>query len=106
MTIVYPLKLKEDIMPIVELKSKEEHTNKAIVLKQLIYKGLEDYIIGLCANGRLSIGKAAEILDKSIYDVQEIAKEKNIKLSATKSQRQKSKDLLKRLLKKKGSAAR
>ena len=40
MVIVYPLKLKEEIMPIIDLKSKEEHTNKSIVLKQLIYQSL------------------------------------------------------------------
>lgn len=94
MTIVYPMKLKDEIMPLIELKSKEEHTNKAIVLKQLLYKGLEDYVINLVSKGRLSIGKAAEILDLSIYDIHEIAKSKGIKLSATKEQRQRSKELI------------
>ena len=63
MAIVYPMKIREEIMPIIELKSKEERTNKAVVLKQLIYKGMEDYILNLIERGRLSIGKAAEILD-------------------------------------------
>ena len=94
MTVVYPMKLKDEIMPLIELKSKEEHTNKAIVLKQLLYKGLEDYVIGLISKGRLSIGKAAEILDLSIYDVQDIAKSKGLKLSATLEQYQKSKKFL------------
>jgi len=35
MAIVYPMKIREEIMPIIELKSKEERTNKAVVLKQL-----------------------------------------------------------------------
>lgn len=94
MTIVYPMKLKDEIMPLIELKSKEEHTNKAIVLKQLLYKGLENYVIDLISRGRLSIGKAAEILDLSIYDMQEIAKSKSLKLSATLEQRQISRKLL------------
>ena len=94
MTIVYPMKLRNEIMPLIELKSKEEHTNKAIVLKQFLYKGLEDYVIDLISRGRLSIGKAAEILDLSIYDIQEIAKSKGLKLSATIEQRQSSKKLL------------
>jgi len=95
MAIVYPLKLNEEIMPLIELKSKEEHTNKSIVLKQLLYKGLEDYVIDLVSRGRMSVGKAAEVLSLSIYDIQEIARDKNVKLSATKEQRQKSKQLLK-----------
>jgi len=88
MTIVYPMKLKDEILPLLELKSKEEHTNKAIVLKQFLYKGLEHYVIDLISRGRLSIGKAAEILDLSIYDIHEIAKSKGLKLSATREQRQ------------------
>lgn len=100
MTIVYPMKLKDEIMPLIELKSKEEHTNKSIVLKQLLYKGLEDYIITLVSRGRLSIGKAAEILDLSIYDIHEIAKSKGLKLSATREQRQKGKELIRALNKK------
>lgn len=98
MAIVYPMKIKEEIMPIIELKSREEHTNKAVVLKQLIYKGLEDYILSLLEKGRLSIGKAAEILDSSIYDIHEMAKSKGIKLSASIEQRQKSKENLKKFL--------
>lgn len=94
MTVVYPLKLKDEIMPLIELKSKEEHTNKSIVLKQLLYKGLEDYVMNLVSRGRLSVGRAAEILDLSIYDVHEIAKVKGLILSATKEQRQKGKESL------------
>jgi len=100
MAVVYPLKLKEEIMPIIELKSKEDRTNKSIVLKQLIYQSLEDYVIRLCSRGRLSVGKAAEILDLSVHDVHKIAKEKRIKLTASKDQLQKSKDLLDKLSKK------
>jgi len=101
MTIVYPMKLSEEIMPIIELKSKEEHTNKAIVLKQMLYKGLEDYAIDLCTKGRLSVGKAAEILGKSIYDIQGIAESKGIKLSATYEQREKSRAVVDKVVKKK-----
>lgn len=97
MAVVYPMKLKEEIIPILELKSKEEHTNKAIVLKQLIYTGLQKYVIGLCSKGRLSIGKAAEILDVSIYDIHEIAIKEGIKLSASKEQLEKSKKLIEKI---------
>ena len=94
MVIVYPIKLKDEIMPLIELKSREERTNKSIVLKQFLYKGLQDYIIDLVNKGRLSAGKAAEILDLSIYDIHEIAKLKGLRLSATKEQRQRSKEFL------------
>tara|TARA_Y100000310_G_scaffold139131_2_gene138377 strand:+ start:609 stop:887 length:279 start_codon:yes stop_codon:yes gene_type:complete len=92
------MKIREEIMPLIELKSKEEHTNKAIVLKQMLYKGLEDYVLGLIEKGRLTIGKAAEILDISIYDIHESAKQKGIKLSISLEQRHKSKENIKKLL--------
>ena len=98
MTIVYPMKIEEEIMPIIELKSREEHSNKAIVLKQLLYKGLESYLLDLIAKGRLTIGRAAEILGVSIYDIQEMAKSKDIKLTASQEQRQKSRKYVKEFL--------
>jgi len=91
------MKLKDEIVPLIELKSKEERTNKAIVLKQFLYRGLEDYVIGLVSRGRLSVGKAAEILDLSVYDIHEIAKSKGLRLSATEEQRKKSRELIKKL---------
>ena len=97
MVVVYPIKLKEEIMPLIELKSKEEHTNKAIVLKQLIYGGLGDYVIKLCAKGRLSVGKAAEILDLTVYDINSMAKKMGVKLTASEEQLQSSKKLLSKL---------
>ncbi|MAG19804.1 hypothetical protein CL618_00010 [archaeon] len=99
MVVVYPLKLEDEIMPVIELKSKEEHTNKSIVLKQLIYKSLSDYVVKLCGRGRLSVGKAAEILNVSIYDIHDIARTKGIKLTASEEQVQKSAKTVKKILK-------
>jgi len=100
MTVVYPLKLKAGIMPIIELKSKEDHSNKSIVLRQFIYQSLTDYVIELIVKGRLSVGKAAEALDYSVYDVHRIAQEKGIKLTASQKQVNQSKELLNQLVKK------
>ncbi|MAF99205.1 MAG: hypothetical protein CMH61_01190 [Nanoarchaeota archaeon] len=101
MAVVYPLKLKEEIMPIIELKSKEDHTNKSIVLKQMIYQSLEDYVVRLCSRGRLSVGKAAEVLDMSVYDIHRVAREKGLSLTASDEQRAKSRNVLDKLVKKK-----
>lgn len=103
MVVVYPLKLEDELMPLIELKSKEEHTNKSIVLKQLIYHGLEEYVINLCSEGRISVGKAAEILGKSIYDIHRLAQEKGIVLTASEEQVEESNIVLQRLIKKKTS---
>ena len=63
-------------------------------------EGLEEYALELCEKGRLSIGKAAEILDRSVYDLLEMAKEKGFTLSATKEAAKKSGETAERLIKK------
>lgn len=83
MTQVQPLRIEDKIMKIAELKSKDEHTNKTVAIRQFLYSGAEEYLLRLCSQGRISIGKAAEILHKSIYDLQESAKQKGLELGIT-----------------------
>ena len=52
-------------------------------MREKNYSGAEEYLLKLCSQGRISIGKAAEILHKSIYDLQEFAKRKGIGLGIT-----------------------
>lgn len=100
MTLIQPVRLSEKIKPLIDLKTKEEHLSRSTVIKQFVYEGLEEYALKLCERGRLSIGKAAEILDISIYDFQEMAKEKGIILSATEESAEKSGEITERLVKK------
>ncbi len=83
MAQVQPLRIEEGIMKLAELRSKEENTNKTTAIKQFLYSGAEDYLLKLCSQGRISIGKAADILHKSIYDLQESARQKGIELGIT-----------------------
>ena len=83
MVQVQPLRIDEDVMKIVELRSKDEHTSKTTAIKQFLYSGVEEYLLNLCSQGRISIGKAAEILHKSVYDLQESARQKGIELGIT-----------------------
>ena len=98
MTTVQPLRIEENIGEIVELKSKDEHISKTTAIKQFLYNGVEDYLLKLCSQGRISIGKVAEILKKSIYDVQEEARQKNIKLGVTAEDYEKSRKITKLLV--------
>ncbi len=83
MTQVQPLRIEDEILKLVELRSKDEHTTKTTAIKQFLYSGVEEYLLRLCSQGRISIGKAAEILHKSIYDLQESAKKRGIELGIT-----------------------
>lgn len=80
MSEVQPMRISEEIMQVAELKSEDEHIPKSAALKQFLYSGVEEYLLRLCSKGRISLGKVAEILQKSVYDLHEIAKEKSIPL--------------------------
>jgi predicted HTH domain antitoxin len=100
MAIVQPVRLSENLKPLIDLKSKEEHISKSVIIRKFVYDKLEDYALDLCNRGRLSIGKAAELLDTSIYDLQEKAKKKGIILSASEEAHEESKKTVERLVKK------
>lgn len=99
MTIVQPVRLSEKLWPLIDLKSKEEHLSKSVIIRKFVYDRLEDYALDLCNRGRLSIGKAAELLDTTIYDLQEKAREKGIVLSATEESHEESRRTVDKLVK-------
>lgn len=100
MTLIQPVRLPEKIKPLIDLKTNEEHLSRSVVIRQLIYDGLEDYAIHLVDKGRISIGKAAELLDLSIYDIQEMARERGIILSADEESDREAEKHVKELVKK------
>ena len=77
--ISYPLRIDEKIIELANLKAKDEYTDKSTALRKLLYKCVEDYVVELYSEGRLSIGKIAEILGKCVYDVQGIFLKHGIK---------------------------
>mgnify|MGYP001024619993 CR=1 FL=1 len=95
----YPLRIPENLITLARLRSNEEHVNQSTALKQLLYTGAESYILELLRKGRISIGRAAELLDKTIYDIYRLAKEKDIKLGVTEAYYIKSKETTKKLIK-------
>ncbi len=98
MTQVQPLRIEEDILNLAEIRSKDEHTTKTAAIKQFLYSGAEEYLLKLCSKGRISIGKAAEILHKSIFDLQESAKNKGIQLGITAKEYNESKKFARDLI--------
>lgn len=102
----YALRLPKGLLELVELKSKADRTDKATALRQLLYAGAEEYVLELVAEGRLTIGRAAELLEMSIYDMQRLAREHGIELGATADQYQKTRETARRLTQKlRGSKA-
>ena len=93
----YPLRIPENLITLARLRSTEEHITQSTALKQLLYAGAEDYVLELLNKGRISIGKAAELLNKSIYDIYRLAKKRNIELGTTETYYQKAKKTAKKL---------
>jgi predicted HTH domain antitoxin len=79
----YPLRVPENLMELAEAKSRSERTDRSTALRQLLYAGAEDYVVWLLDQGRISSGKAAELLDTTVHRVHELAREHGVEIGAS-----------------------
>jgi hypothetical protein len=86
MTRPYPLRIPEGILQLAELRGREERTDKATALRQWLYAAAEEYAFKRLAEGQLTLSQTVELLDLSVYDVQQKARERGIELGATAEQ--------------------
>jgi predicted HTH domain antitoxin len=70
-------------MELAEAKSRTERTDRSTALRQLLYAGAEDYVVGLLDQGHISSGKAAELLDTTVHRVHELAIERGVEIGAS-----------------------
>lgn len=59
----YPLRIPENLISLVDAKAREDRTDRSTVLRQLLYAGAEDYLVKLLKRRRISVSRAAELLD-------------------------------------------
>lgn len=78
----YPLRIPKNLMDLAEAKSRSERTDRSTALRQLLYAGAEDYVMVLLAEERISSGKAAELLDTTVYRIHELAAERGMEIGA------------------------
>jgi len=64
--------------------------DKSTALRQFMYKGAQDYVLELYNNGRISLSKAAQLLDTSTFEIVMLAHEQILTSGATESQQKKS----------------
>lgn len=69
----------KNIDNILDLRSREEHIDRISVLKQMLWDGVESYLVNQYSSGKISKGKFAELLDLDIYDVNEVLEKHHIK---------------------------
>lgn len=88
----YPLRIPQNLIELANLRTKEEHVDKSTALRQLLYMGAQDYVLNLYGRGRISLSKAAQLLDTSTMDILRIASERNLLAGAAKAQQEKSRE--------------
>ncbi len=79
----YPLRIPEKLLELAEAKSREERTDRSTALRQLLYAGAEEYVLGLLSEGRISAGRAAEILEVSVHRIHRLTEEHGVETGAT-----------------------
>lgn len=97
-TVSYPLRIPKELIELAALRSREEHIDQSAALRQLLHLGAEEYILELVSSGRISVGRAAELLNISAYDIYKLAEKHGTKLGGTSEQQIKSKKIAKRYL--------
>lgn len=89
-TVSYPLRIPKELIELAALRSREEYIDKSTALRQLLHLGAEEYILELVSSGRISVGRAAELLNISVYDIYKLAEKHGMKLGGTVEQQMKS----------------
>ena len=98
-SVAYPLRIPRELVGVAKLRASEEYVDQATALRQMLRKGAEEYVLELLKEGRISVGKAAELLNESIYHVTLAAKKRGVQLGATMEQEAKAAETARKLLK-------
>ena len=97
MSKVVPLRIPENLDELAAICARDQHVEKAAALRQWIHYGAEQYTLKLVAQGRVSIGRAAELLDVSVFDLHHLAETSSIVLGASDEQRSQARSLAAKL---------
>ena len=78
-----PIRIPENLQVIVDLHAKETRSDRSTVMRQWLWLSAELAVVKYVAAGKLTIGRAAELLDLTHYDIYRIAQENKIMLGAS-----------------------
>ena len=82
-TMPYPVRLPKHLLELADLRAAEEQIDRSAALRQLLYSGAVGYVLELLRKGRISLSKAAELLDCSTLAVIQKARERDMAIGAT-----------------------
>ena len=78
-----PIRIPENLLEIVDLHSKETRSDRSTVMRQWLWRSAEIEVVKSVSAGKLTIGRATELLELTYYDIYRIAQENNIVLGAS-----------------------
>jgi len=77
------LRIPEELLQLANFQSHEQRIDRASVLRQWMYQGAEVFALKMVSQRCLTIGRAAELLDKTHEDLYRITASNEIELGAT-----------------------
>ena len=81
-TTSYPVRIPKHLLELTDLRAAEEQIDRSTVLRQLLHAGAVTYVLDMLAKGRISLSKAAELLDTTPLAIVETAREHGVELGA------------------------
>ena len=79
-TTPVPLRISRNLLEVARLRARQQGVERAAALRQLLREGAEGYILTLLVEGRLSLSRAAELLECSTIEVHRLAAERGVRL--------------------------
>lgn len=90
-TMPYPVRLPKHLLELADLRAEDEQVDRSTALRQLLYAGATGYVLELLRKGRISLSKAAELLNCSTLAILEKSRERGVVFGATQEQYEKAK---------------
>lgn len=82
-TMPYPVRLPKHLLELADLRAEDEQVDRSTALRQLLYAGATGYVLELLRKERISLSKAAELLDCSTLAIVQKSQERDLVFSAT-----------------------
>jgi predicted HTH domain antitoxin len=77
-TTPVPLRISRNLLEVARVRARQQRIDRAAALRQLLREGAEGYVLSLLAEGRLSLSRAAELLECSTVEIHRLAAERGI----------------------------
>ena len=85
-TMPYPVRLPKHLLELADLRAEDEQVDRSTALRQLLYAGATEYVLELLRKGRISLSKAADLLDCRTLAVVQKSRERGVTLGTTREQ--------------------